>query len=1005
MSKKKTLTSCEYLPRTVKLVMTGACLVLFLYQTNLNLSLFIANRKVLTTTIEHPEFFQFPPVTVCPVLPYDPWGLEQLGFNMSSRSNIHLVKNMILLTDINRNMTGKKFFEAARWGLGRLVEEVSVGKTVEVYDISATSDLWHQTFSQRRLCYTLRPPAVPDYTYNLTIRFRKDFGLKPCTAVRDVQYINCETVELHCNSSCGMEEAIGTFTDIFVEIPLSKGSKVIYNHPAPQFMSVANVTLEQYQVRLSEVSKNYDPDECVFNCLNKKHLNDEGCQILDNRNLDQQLNNLCTLQKLEDRIYYRTISLCYKSCSPTKHSIQWKMNKNEEGSDYLQLNLASSQMETIEEVKVYSLSKLLADIGGNMGLLLGLSLISVLFECPHYLVLLSRRLRWKEATQSIKERSPGRHIRMLYLKSATCFFLLISSVHLCSFLYLYVHQAEQNIISFDQRFCMEGQLNTCAGETGNEEWVAGYFASRSLGCRVEPPSHYGSCLQKCLVREMYELQPNLLPYMIIDDMLPCSSTNINMNTFAYHMPGFIAYKTALAHNDICASKCQGESRSINDTFKWPFPRIEKIKSISTIQLFCNIGGIIGLYFGYCLLDVPDMMLKKFHLQRKHLRSAIMFFISLTVGVLAMTICLQQVYVFFYKNPVLTANRIVPLTSASIPALTLCPWPPFNLTILESYSGIDNISDNIFSLSYQRKQDYIERLMNIAQSKNATPVIWRNMWNQDFSLNCILIMQGNSNKKYSPAKLSTPFGHCYTCTADENEESILSQALGLSVYDPSVKEAYILIHESKNIPFWSANGVTPNAPSSTISIKTIDEFQSHNANGIDYNSCMSNCLHKMVKNYFDCEVPALHQTEQKNFNISGCSGFLAFLFEDNAESKHQSHFFGNQWKTVCNSTCKQTRFVAYDIEFSRSFFFTDVYKRIGSMQIRLSRKGRLMSGMVKVTQEHKQMMEEFDAYVFIQLLSDLGGVGGFTVGISLLTLLLNLVKCNHTLQNLSFSMQK
>lgn len=1001
MTKKKILTGLEYLPLTVKLVMTGSCLALFLYQSNLNMSLFLANKKVLTTTIEQPKSFQFPPVTVCPVLPYDPWGLEVLGFNMSSRWNLDLVHNMILLTGIDREMTGRKFFEVTRWDLGRLIEEVSVGKRKEVYDISATSDMWHQTFSKRRVCYTLRPPAVPDSTYNLTIRFRKDFGLIPCPVVKDTPNVDCEAVELHCNSSCGMEYAIGTFTHIFVEIPLSRDSKVIYNHPAPQFTSVGNVTLELYKVRLSEVSNDYDPDDCVFNCLNNMYLGNEGCKILDNRNLNEPLSKLCTIQKLEDRMYYKTISTCYESCSPTKHSIHWKIKNNEEGSDSLQLSLASSQMEAIEEVKVYSLSKLLADIGGNMGLLLGLSLISVLFNCPQYLILLSRRLRRKDATQSVQTRS-SEHIRTLCRKSASCFFLLISLVHLCSFLYVYVHQAEQNIISFDQHFCMEGHLDTCTRDTGIEDWVAGHFASRSLGCRVEPPSHYGSCLQKCLVHEIYKLQPDLLPYMIVDDMPRCSSTNLNMNTFTYHMPGFIAYKTVLAHDDICASKCEGESRSISGYFKWPFPRIGKTKPINTIQLLCNTGGIIGLYFGYCLLDIPEMILNKFHLQRKRLRSAIMFFISIIVGVLAMTICLQQVYVFFYKNPVLTENRIVPLPSSSLPAITLCPWPPFNLTMLESYNAY-NISYNTFSLSYQEIQDYIESLMNIAQSKNEMSDIWSNIWNHDFKLDCTLITKGNSNKMYSPTKVLTSLGQCYMCIANKNEESILSQALGVSVYDPSVKDAYILFHESNNIPFWSANEVTPSAPAAIINIKTIDEFQPRNGNGIDYNSCMSNCLHEMVKNYFDCEVPPLRRTEHENFNISGCSGFLAFLLEDSAKPNHQSHFFKNHWKAVCNSTCKHTRFVAYDIEFKRSYFSTDLFKRIGSMQFRLLGKGGLMNGRISVTKEHKQIIEEFDAYVFIQLLSDLGGVGGFTVGISLLTLLLSLVKCSHTLRNHSFSM--
>lgn len=986
--------------------MTGVCLVLLLYQTSLNISLYSANKRVFTTTIENPKYLQFPPVTVCPILPYDPWGLEELGFNRSSRSNIHLVRNMILLTGVNRQMAGRRFFEAARWCIGRLVEEVSVGNRLEVYDLSATSDLWHQTFSKRRLCYTLRHPAISDHTYSLTIKFRKNFGLVPCTELKNISDTDCDSVKLHCNSSCGMEQIIGTFTTVSLEIPVTTNSKVIYNHPVPELISMGNVTLEQYNVKLSDVTNDYDPEDCVFNCLNKKYFNDEGCKILDNRNLDESLDNLCTLRKLEDRIYYKTISTCYKACPPARHSIHWKMNRHEKGSDYhLRLSFASSQIEAIEEVRVYTLSKLLADIGGNMGLLLGVSLISLLLSCPDYLTLFLRRLRRRDTLHLHRLGSFGNHIRPLSRNSYSYFFLLITSVHLCSFLYLYAYQAEENVISFDQRLCIAGLQDTCTGDTSIEEWVAGHFASRSLGCRVEPPSNYIRCLQKCLVRAVFTLQPDLLPYMITDDILPCDATNRHINRFSYHMPGFIAYESAFAHEEICASECEKESRAINSTFKWPFPRMQKVMPINTVQLFCNIGGIIGLYFGYCLLNIPEMILKVIHFQRKHLRFAIRHLSAFVAGVLGTTICVQQVYVFFYKNPVLTTNSMVRLTSSDIPALTLCPWPPFNLAMLEAYTDGNNETKNLFSLSSEERRDYIESLMDIAQSKNGLPMAWRNMWNHEFNLSCNTIAKGNLRNKHNPVKLSTPFGQCYTCFVSKNEEFNISQVLGFSTDDPSIKDAYLLMHDSNMNPFWSANERTPSAPATLFNIKTVTEFQPYSGNSIDYNSCMSTCLHEMIKSHYDCEVPTLLLNESRHLNISGCSAFLAFLLEDNSSTKEKSHSFSNMWRATCNSTCKQAKFVAYEAEFRRSFFSSDTFQRIGSLQIRLSRGRRSSTGMVRVTKEHKQVMEEFGAYVITQLLSDLGGVGGFTVGISLLTLMLSLVKCSDTLRKHSLSMQE
>lgn len=110
--------------------------------------------------------------------------------------------------------------------------------------------------------------------------------------------------------------------------------------------------------------------------MKKKH-----CKILSASYLNETVDKLCMVDIVFN---YETEKTGRQMCHPRKLSNYWRVRGTFFDTPSLMLSLTSAEVTKIQEV-----NSLLSDVGGNMGLFLGISLFSVWLDFP---VLLKRFL-------------------------------------------------------------------------------------------------------------------------------------------------------------------------------------------------------------------------------------------------------------------------------------------------------------------------------------------------------------------------------------------------------------------------------------------------------------------------------------------------------------------------------------------------------------------------------------------------------------------------------------
>lgn len=143
--------------------------------------------------------------------------------------------------------------------------------------------------------------------------------------------------------------------------------------------------VEAYRIiSLAEKEPDVEPKACIYNCLVNPGERKHNCKAMNKEKLGNLLLDLCVngSQQYSIAKHYIQVSdisvSCVDNCGPRSNELRWKCSPGLSSSsprEDISLRLATATLVLREEV--YHLSQLLLDIGGSLGLFLGISIIHV----------------------------------------------------------------------------------------------------------------------------------------------------------------------------------------------------------------------------------------------------------------------------------------------------------------------------------------------------------------------------------------------------------------------------------------------------------------------------------------------------------------------------------------------------------------------------------------------------------------------------------------------------
>lgn len=230
--------------------------------------------------------------------------------------------------------------------------------------------------------------------------------------------------------------------------------------------------------------------------------------------------------------------------------------------------------------------------------------------------------------------------------------------------------------------------------------------------RVHPcqplPYRRTSCLQQCQLEMAARDVGCTLPYITVANLPICHTQDQYRNSVKYvvetHAHPFTTLNITDACNDHCPKECQTQYYHITRMYETDQRNdlslrlssdynldIKEYYSQSFTKLLCELGGIIGLYVGWSVMDGGEVLIaviKALHVRvsRGFERRVIRLVKhSLIASCLLMAVVLwtERVYEYVWAHPYYTSYDIQTVRSRIFPSLTVCRWPPFNLSKLLS----------------------------------------------------------------------------------------------------------------------------------------------------------------------------------------------------------------------------------------------------------------------------------------------------------------------------------
>lgn len=934
--------------------------ILFILQSSLNLKLFSENKTVYEIKIIHPDSYHFPELSICSWFHYNPGRLFDIGLDTNSDFFYQVLSNVETLNGIDQNMTGKQLEEDAAFTIGDMLEAVVIdGHEINYNTDTRKAEHFSITYDTRAPCLRFSPPPVKNANATLTVKFNLKKMLQACSWNDEngniVQYentYNCDSVNKHCNTSCGWEDFISVFG---VNSPLnilhqstSHSSYTMNLFPLPVMLKENSIKLEEYKVTVLDYNPKQEKiTECINKCISDVVPQLFNCHPLTKYDLQHPLSSFCSsLVENQDELLRETD--CINKCKPTKQTSYWRVisNQNDDGN-HLTLSLENKNLKSLYEIESYPISKLLADIGGNLGLFLGQAIFSMLLVVlSSFSSCLKKKLRVGKIVHTM--------FRYLLLSA----FFMICSYHMKIIIDSYVDQANVYSLGLQTIYCRAG--DECKFNSTVKGWAAVMLSTRALGCKMTPLTPKDTCFATC----SNDFSAKLLsrkPQMHTSDLSNCSVEALRrISNEIYILDNtFVNVFDNLDVEMYCEKLCQNKSVVAKDGLIH-YPYVSQIYKISLIQVLCSLGGTIGLYFGYSLFDITSVV-SKISLSSKIIHSnayrrlcTMAYFLILIFA--AVLILLFQVRIFVQKHPIVALSEFKDISMKQYPTITLCPSYQMNSTFIDRIIEASGNTQRDEEFSHWFAKTYILPDFKCADYSTYGDLYLNNVYEKlvkteyGFCVSCVLNITEKQYKSTDSARRL-----CNRFTIRPILETRLDVSFFHIVHLPTEK---VIFDGQADIQIYSKSDVS-------LDMESFSTYSGHrDKTGPVYNDCYLSCL--KYEN-----VPIEYHNIIGKYEAAG----------------NRSNVYIDQVKDIsvfmCANKCKESQFTYYS--GSVPYNGNDVpVSGIGSLRIKnVNFKYSVLNFCLCTKFDSLEKYFDNDGYTLTQLISDIGGIAGFVLGMSLL----------------------
>ena len=962
-------------------------------QISYNFISFRESSIITEMSIKTPKFFEYPTFTICPYPNFNPYKLIKMGleYNKSFSAN-SIVRNIDNYQGIDKEITGKRLLEEAGWNLGELIKEVNYGEFHQIFDEKTTeAPLWKRDFHFGPTCYTFTPLPTKNHSVGPIISIRSLQERYLCTWTEweviniclpefqtlknnksfkrlQPEYLDdekcfisekynrtykyrllCYDVQENCNTTCEWEKMLNFMHLMGIMHPLVESTNemktVMISHP---FSSETTVTMKLIEID-SYYGLAYNKKECIKKCALEKLSIKNKCEVLTPDNSDLPLSYYCPRSRFHYiTTYYRD---CAKECPRQKFKKFWMSKSRISKLDRsYKMILNNDYVEKIKEKPSYSYFTFFADIGGNLGFFMGISLFIIIHDTPslfnhltnifhgdiliRHLYMIKTNLHFLYNRCKISKYS--KKISDLATLSLYLILLVLCITHILIISNDFIHQDKYKSISLHENNCVLVDNGTsCVYEPSDIEWTLSLIATKSFHCKIQFPSLYRECKAECIIKSLIQKNTALLPY-VLNDQETCKDT-IPIQNIYFIVPSDVWVQIRLLNltetklKD-CLERCTSLDTNIFAVHL--IPKMREIYLLSISRYICSICGTIGLYFSWSLLGIVEIVLKKTlrlfikseNRKYNHLPKIISSFLLFFVTFITFLQLLN--YILRYQYIVTSIETQDP--NKNFPTITACP----------KYESLP--------------------------LKNA-----RRFINSNFipgPIQC-RILRGETIGARRLQNYQLDGQDCYSCLSQDFKEIdtitndyLVDVSWNQSLSKETPKYIDFILHHPNDLPIpyksLDYDYMNNDVRSVTIYTNTIIIFY-----GRGHEKGYSLCFMKCIKEYYKTNPKYVTNMENTLVNISK-------LCEADCEKSYFTLFHCKNYSTKGYEICKS------------------------QIMIRISRKSLLLKNFeIQFQSLFKafQKRQESTNYSVLQFINDVGSFVGFVMGVSILSIFMSF--CN------------
>ena len=497
----------------------------------------------------------------------------------------------------------------------------------------------------------------------------------------------------------------------------------------------------------------------------------------------------------------------------------------------------------------------------------------------------------------------------------------------------------------------------------------------------------------CLLQCVLENNPYISVGSLYNEDLPVCDNNhlTTLNTKYAVEKDLISSSFSYSELLSCEKRCQiSNDSSYTSNVKF---LLGTEPEMLLVDLFSSIGGVIGLYFGFSLLGLLDIFREKHSgKKRGHIGRITVLSATTFIAFMCAFLCTNSLQKYLWSHPIYKISSRKPLTANHWPRITFCVWPPFNITRLLEDSGFVNEARVLKYINLSKRHSVVSRLIqDLITHPNELKLEPEKLWLESswsttafyFSAQDLGVLRKPTVSNIASESI---LNRCQSvhCKRDTKIKWLLKH----EDTNENTRMNVFLHHEEDFPPLTLA---TRNIQTDhSIAVKRISKWEEiHNENQSS-GKCLSHCLDESLIRHMHCRLPWMEMPLVRRCNITQFFQFIHWIWILKPGNRSfMDIFMERRGGDRCIQRCQRSTQMYYQIEEKNTVrvgpgfaFNVEVFNPIDDARF------YVFYFDVHPTSFDDSMIH--DGYGLAKFLSDMGGITGMTLGISLLSFLLNLL---------------